>query len=196
VETGGAWDLKEGEARLEEVEQRDYRITRKRSGLTLNLDYRPTENTDLYWRNLYSEYTDSEIRLANVIEFEDAVVAGATVAAEVQRELKDRTETQKILSTSLGGQTRLDKWALDYRVAYSKSSEDEPQNIAGAVFKIDGNVIADEMFDVVFSNSKKIMLSAPAEFYQSESYTLDEIELASTNTNDESTAVNLDFTRD
>src|SRR5690606_404899 len=82
VETGGAWDLKEGEARLEEVEQRDYRITRKRSGLTLNLDYRPTENTDLYWRNLYSEYTDSEIRLANVIEFEGAVIAGETVAAE------------------------------------------------------------------------------------------------------------------
>lgn len=196
VETGGAWDLKEGEARLEEVEQRDYRITRKRSGLTLNLDYRPTENTDLYWRNLYSEYTDSEIRLANVIEFEGAVIAGETVAAEVQRELKDRTETQKILSTSLGGQTRLDKWALDYRVAYSKSSEDEPQNIAGAVFKIDGDVSANETFDVVFNNSKKIILSAPVEFYQSESYTLDEIELGSTNTQDESTAVNLDFTRE
>ncbi|AQT60578.1 TonB-dependent receptor [Cellvibrio sp. PSBB023] len=206
VETGGAWDFEGGEAGLEELEQRDYRITRERSGVTLNLDYKPTDNTDLYWRNLYSEYTDSEIRLANVIEFfeEDdegerdgtSVAVGEFNSAEVQRELKDRTETQKILSTSLGGQTRLDNWTVDYRVAYSKSSEDEPQNIAGAVFKIDDDVIADEAFDVSYSNSKKISLSAPAEFYQSASYKLDEVELSSANTNDESTAVNLDFTRE
>jgi TonB-dependent receptor len=206
VETGGAWDFEDGEAGLEELEQRDYRITRERSGVTLNLDYKPTDNTDLYWRNLYSEYTDSEIRLANVIEFfeEDdegerdgtSVAVGEFNSAEVQRELKDRTETQKILSTSLGGQTRLDNWTLDYRVAYSKSSEDEPQNIAGAVFKIDDDVIADEAFDVSYSNSKKISLSAPAEFYQSASYKLDEVELSSANTNDESTAVNLDLTRE
>lgn len=196
VETGGAWDFEDGEARLEEMEQRDYRITRERSGVTLNLDYKPSDDTDLYWRNLYSEYTDSEIRLANVIEFEDALAEGEVGSAEVQRELKDRTETQKILSTSLGGQTRLDKWTVDYRVAYSKSSEDEPQNVAGAVFKIDDDVIADEAFDLFYTNTGKILISAPAEYYQSASYKLDEVELGSTNTNDESTAINMDFTRD
>ncbi|WP_331351647.1 TonB-dependent receptor [Cellvibrio sp. UBA7671] len=196
VETGGAWDFEDGEARLEEMEQRDYRITRERSGVTLNLDYKPSDDTDLYWRNLYSEYTDSEIRLANVIEFEDALAEGEGGSAEVQRELKDRTETQKILSTSLGGQTRLDKWTVDYRVAYSKSSEDEPQNVAGAVFKIDDDVIADETFDLSYTNTGKILIFAPAEYYQSASYKLDEVELGSTNTNDESTAINMDFTRD
>ena len=196
VETGGAWDFEDSEARLEEMEQRDYRITRERSGVTLNLDYKPSDNTDLYWRNLYSEYTDSEIRLANVIEFEDALAEGEVGTAEVQRELKDRTETQKILSTSLGGQTRLDKWTLDYRVAYSKSSEDEPQNVAGAVFKIDDDVIADEVFDLSYNNKGKILITAPTEYYQSASYKLDEVELGSTNTNDESAAINLDFTRD
>lgn len=195
VETGGAWDFDEG-AKLEELEQRDYRITREREGLTLNLDYKPTDTTDLYWRNLYSEYTDAEIRLANVIEFEDAVSAGEIGTAEVQRELKDRTETQKILSTSLGGQTRFDRWTLDYRAAFSKSSEDEPQNIAGAVFVVDEDVVADEAFDLAFGNSKKITLNAPAPFYQAASYTLDEVELGSTNTNDESKAFNLDLTRD
>lgn len=196
VETGGAWDFEDGEARLEEMEQRDYRITRERSGATLNLDYKPSDDTDLYWRNLYSEYTDSEIRLANVIEFEYALAEGEVGTAEVQRELKDRTETQKILSTSLGGQTRLDKWTLDYRVAYSKSSEDEPQNVAGAVFKIDDDVIADEVFDLSYTNTGKILITAPAEYYQSASYKLDEVELGSTNTNDESMAINMDFTRD
>lgn len=196
VETGGEWDFEDGEAYLKELEQRDYRISRERSGVTLNLDYKASDNTDLYWRNLYSEYTDSEIRLANVIEFEDALVEGEAGTAEVQRELKDRIETQKILSTSLGGQTRLDKWTVDYRVAYSKSGEDEPQNVAGAVFKIDDDVIADEIFDTSFTNRQKIRLSAPAEFYQSASYKLDEIELGSSNTNDDSTAVNIDFTRE
>jgi TonB-dependent receptor len=206
VETGGAWDFEEGEARLEEMEQRDYRITRERSGVTLNLDYKPSDDTDLYWRNLYSEYTDSEIRLANVISFveedeegerEDTSVAeGEVNSAEVQRELKDRTETQKILSTSLGGQTRLDKWTLDYSVAYSKSSEDEPKNIAGAIFKIDDDVIADKAFDIFYTNTDKILVTAPPEYYQPSSYKLDEVELGSTNTNDESTAVNFDFTRD
>lgn len=196
VETGGAWNFEDGEARLEEMEQRDYRITRERSGITLNLDYKPNADTDLYWRNLYSEYTDSEIRLANVIEFEDAIAEGEVGTAEVQRELKDRVETQKILSTSVGGQTRLDNWILDYRIAYSKSSEDEPQNIAGAVFAIDDEVIADEAFDLSYANTNKILISAPVEYYQSVSYRLDEVELGSTNTNDESTAVNLDFTRD
>jgi TonB-dependent receptor len=196
VETGGEWDFEDGEALLKEMEQRDYRITRERSGITLNLDYKPNENTDLYWRNLYSEYTDSEIRLANVIEFEDALTEGEVGAAEVQRELKDRTETQKIQSTSIGGQTRLDKWTLDYRLAHSKSSEDEPQNIAGAIFTIDDDVIEDEVFDLAYTNTDKILITAPAEYYQAASYKLDEVELASTNTNDETTAVNLDFTRD
>ena len=206
VETGGAWDFEDGEARLEEMEQRDYRITRERSGITLNLDYKPNDNTDLYWRNLYSEYTDSEIRLGNVIAFVEAdeegeldgtsVAEGESTLAEVQRELKDRTETQKILSTSLGGQTRLDKWTIDYRVAYSDSGEDEPKNIGGAVFKIDDDIIADEVFDLAYTNTDKILLTAPAEYYQPASYKLDEVELGSTNTNDESTAINLDFTRD
>ncbi len=196
VETGGSWDFDGDEALLEELEQRDYQITRERSGLTLNLDYKAGDNTDLYWRNLYSEYTDSEIRLANVIEFEDALAEGEVGTAEVERELKDRTETQKILSTSLGGQTRLDKWIVDYGVAYSESSEDEPQNIAGAVFKINDEVIADEVFDISFNHSDKIAINAPAEYYQAASYQLDEVELASTNTNDESTAINLNFTRE
>lgn len=195
VETGGAWDFEEG-VKLEELEQRDYRISRERSGLTLNLDFKPTTNTDLYWRNLYSEYTDSEIRLANVIEFEDAVAEGEIGSAEVQRELKDRTETQEILSTSFAGQTRFERWTVDYRLAHSESNEDEPQNIAGAVFKIDDDVIADEVFDLAFQGARKIRITAPAEYYQSASYKPDEVELGSTNTNDDSDAVNLDFTRD
>lgn len=195
IETGGAWEF-EGTPRLKELEQRKYSITRERSGVTLNLDYKPTTNIDLYWRNLYSEYTDSEIRLGNVIEFDAPVAEGEIGSASVQRELKDRVETQEIFSTSLGGQTRFDKWTVDYRIAYSKSNEDEPQNIAGAVFGLNDAVVSEESFEISFSDSKKIDVNAPPEFYQAAAYSLEEVELESTNTNDESTALNLDFARD
>ena len=195
VETGGEWEFEEGEGLLKEVSQRDYRITRERSGATLNIDFHPTENTSLYWRNLYSEYTDSEIRLANVVAFtdedgEDAELAeGDAGFASVERELKDREETQKIFSTNLGGSTRFDSWIIDYRVAYSESGEDEPRHVGAALFTGD-------FADVSYSGKRKIDLSAPADFYQASNYDLDEVEIASSETNDTNQSANLDFTRE
>jgi TonB-dependent receptor len=119
VETGGEWELEDGEVLLGELQQRDYQIIRERSGLTLNLDYKPDSSTHLYWRNLYSEYTDAEVRLANVVKFNDPAAVGVATSASVAREIKDRTETQKIISTSLGGQTHFDKWTIDYKVNYN-----------------------------------------------------------------------------
>src|SRR5690606_24254651 len=61
VETGGAWDFENG-ARLAEFEQRDYEITRERSGLGLNFDYQADDLNSYYLRTLYSRYKDSETR--------------------------------------------------------------------------------------------------------------------------------------
>ncbi len=190
VETGGAWDFDDGAA-LEEAEQRLYRITRERSGMTLNLDYKPSDNTDLYWRTLYSEFTDSEIRLANVLEFEEATAEGAAGAVEVERELKDREETQEILSTSLGGSTRFDQWTLDYQVALSESSENEPVHIAGAVF-----ASSDAFENVGFASARTPLFDAPESFYAPSAYELDEVEVARSGTEDESESFRLDLTRD
>jgi TonB-dependent receptor len=194
VETGGAWEFDEEtglaeDARLEEIAQRDYRLTRERSGLSLNIDYKPSDNTHLYWRNLYSEYTDAEIRMANTIAFEDGLLADETGAAEIERELKDRTETQKILSTSFGGSTRLDTWVIDYRLAYSKSGEDEPVHLGAAIF-------VGEFDDIGFNDTRQPLLITAPEFFEAGNYELDEIELAQSSTNDTNSAINLDFTRE
>ncbi|WP_232305627.1 TonB-dependent receptor [Gilvimarinus polysaccharolyticus] len=191
IETGGAWDFDDGEALLEEIEQRDYTIARERSGMTFNVDYKLSDNTDLYWRNLYSEYTDSEQRLANIVEFSDAIAEGVSSSAEVARELKDRTETQKILSTSLGGSTRVNSWTLDYRVALSESSEDEPQHLGGAVF-----ASIDDIEGVSFSDTATPYLNTPASFVNAASYELDEVELAKSNTNDTDTSWQFDISKD
>tara|TARA_R110002012_G_scaffold136060_1_gene290149 strand:- start:11 stop:1021 length:1011 start_codon:yes stop_codon:yes gene_type:complete len=99
VETGGAWDFDDTSgARLEELEERRYDISRKRLGAGLNFDFRPDEDTDLYLRTLYSRYKDTETRQANVIEFADAQLPGERGDAEGTREVKDRSETQEIKS--------------------------------------------------------------------------------------------------
>ncbi|ACE82836.1 TonB-dependent receptor [Cellvibrio japonicus Ueda107] len=196
VETGGAWDFGDGQDLLEEMEQRDYRITRERSGVVFNLDYKPGNSTHLYWRNLYSEYTDKEIRLGTVIEFDEPLASGEQGIAEVARELKDRAETQKIFSSALGGKTDFERWSINYGLGYSKSGENEPEHVAGAVFTLDEGVIADEVFELGYQGKRNIRVNAPAEFYQAQSYRLDEVELASSDTNDESLSLHLDFTRE
>jgi TonB-dependent receptor len=191
VETGGAWDFDDGAALLEEIEQRDYTIERERSGMTFNVDYKLSENTDLYWRNLYSKYTDSEQRLSNIVEFEDAIGAGDVTNAEVARELKDRSETQEILSSSLGGSTRVDSWTFDYRVALSESGEDEPQHLGGAAF-----ASIDDIEGVSFSDTTAPYLNTPASFSDANNFELDEVELAQSSTNDTDTSWQFDVTKD
>lgn len=191
VETGGGWDFDDDGALLEEVEQRDYLITRERSGATLNFDYKLSDNTELYWRNLYSKYTDSEIRQANIFEFEDGVMAGEAGVAEVERELKDREETQEILSTAIGGTTRADSWTIDYRAALSESSEDEPRHVGGAVF-----AGSDAFENVSFSDTREPYLSVPDAFFSGDSYEMDEVEKAQSGTDDREESFQLDITRD
>lgn len=122
VETGGAWD----EDLLEELEQRDYQINRERLGAGLNLDYRWSENSSVYLRTLYSEFSDTETRNAAGVEFEDAQAVGQRGGAEGWRELKQRKETQKIQSYVTGGDWQLDKWTLNAQLGWSESSEKTP----------------------------------------------------------------------
>ena len=200
VETGGAWDG----GQLEELEQRDYRIERERIGAALNFDLEWDAANRFYLRNLYSSYKDDEQRLANVVTFGEEVfdadenenvfedsprAAGDTGLAEVARELKDREETQEILSTTLGGEHFIDDWTLEYALGYSKAQEDEPGGIGGAVFEA-------ELDGIGFSNSRKPRLMAPAAYYNGNQYQLDKIEYEEALTEDQQTSFRIDLTRD
>lgn len=207
VETGGAWDF-DTPTRLEEFEQRDYTINRERLGASINFDYRPTNSTDLYLRTLYSEFTDSEIRQANVFElyeFErdnngniieddegdpvtiDGLVRNQTGAATVARELKDRTETMTISSLVLGGETRMKTWTVDYQLGYSESSEDTPYYIDTAAFEAE--------FDdgMGFTDNKMIRPLMTADALSTDEYELDEVEAGQTLTEDTETSFKLDI---
>jgi TonB-dependent receptor len=190
VETGGAWDFDNG-PRLEELEQRNYAITRERTGFGLNFDYKPDDLSSYYLRTLYSRYKDSEARNAAGIEFADAQAAGERGDAEGYRELKSREETQEVQSYVLGGERMLGLWTIGAQAGFSRSSEDSPEGIAGATFE--GN---DDFADAGFSNTKKPRLSIDPAFYDPNNFTLSEVEWEKQKTTDTEQNIKLDLARD
>ena len=140
IETDGSWE-NEDPAFHEEVEARDYEVTRERDGFALNLDYRLSEDTLFYSRYLYSEFGDQEYR--NRFEYkldegdgDPTTSTNIKTDTEVQRELKDRFEEQEIQSLLLGAETQISAWKLEGKVGYSEASESEPNRI-DSVFEND-----------------------------------------------------------
>ncbi len=157
VETGGKWDF-DNAAQLEEVEQRDYEITRERTGFGLNFDYKPDDVSSYYLRTLYSRFKDTETRNAAGVEFADPQASGETGDAEGWRELKSREETQTIQSYVVGGERMMGLWTLSGQAGYSQARERNPGGIAGATFEGD-------FADVGYSSSRKPRLTAGSAFY-------------------------------
>lgn len=192
VETGGAWDFDDpAGARLEELEERRYDISRERAGAGFNLDYRPDDDTELYLRTLYSRFKDSETRQANVVEFADPQLPGERGDAEAARELKDREETQEIKSLVLGGERRLGDWTVAAQYGYSEAEEDSPLHTPGAAFE--GN---DDFINAGFDDSKQPNLRIDDGFYDPANFSLKEIEREQGLTTDTEQNIRVDLTRD
>ncbi|KAI2673115.1 TonB-dependent receptor [Pseudomonas sp. TNT3] len=190
VETGGAWDFQRG-ARLEEFEQRDYDISRERTGGGLNFDYKPDDLSSYYLRTLYSRYKDSETRNSTSIEFADPQAAGELGDAEGKRKLKQREETQEIQSYVLGGERLFGLWTLSGQAGYSRSSEDSPGHIANAAF--DAN---DDFTDSGFYSNDKPRPIIGQGFYDPNNFTLDKVDWEKQNTTDTEKNLRLDLARD
>ncbi|MDL5600087.1 TonB-dependent receptor [Pseudomonas sp. A29(2023)] len=190
VETGGAWDFEDG-ARLEELEQRDYAITRERAGGGLNFDYKPDDSSSYYLRTLYSRFKDSETRNSAGMEFDNARLPGETGDGEGNRKLKDREETQEIQSYVFGGERMMGLWTLSGQAGYSRSSEDSPGHIAGATFE----GIRD-FTGTGFDDSKKPRLNVEDAFYDPANFALDKIDWEKQNTRDTEKNIRLDLARD
>lgn len=188
VETGGKWDFEDG-ARLEELEQRDYEITRERTGFGLNFDYKPDDLSSYYLRTLYSRFKDTETRNAAGVAFEDAQQAGERGDAEGWRELKSREDTQTIQSYVFGGERLFGLWTLSGQTGYSESRERNPGGIAGAVFEGDFS-------DAGFSSTRKPRLAVESGFYDPSRFELDEVEWEKSDARDREKNIRLDLARD
>ncbi len=200
VETDGGWDADiedSGFRGAEEFEQRDYQITRKRIGYAFNLDWITDADTHLYMRMLKSDFSDQEYRQrieyklakGDLESIDDTSAIWSDI--DMDRELKDRYETQDIFSLVAGGESDIHDWNINYELGFSTASEEEPNR-----------------YDIQFSEDDAIeeagyrtMGRTPRLFYSPNggdptNFEFDELVEENNFTDDEQTTLRLDFRRD
>ncbi len=198
IESGGDWetDIEDSGVRgLKSIEQRDYTINRQRLGAALNLDWRPSATSEYYLRSLYSHFEDQEYRQSAEYKFDDGDLETIDASsaewsdAEMERALKDRYEEQKILSVSLGGLNMVDDWTIEYRLGYSKSSENEPDARE--------SVFAGEGFTMGYRSAGDAPnVYADDAAYDPANFELDEVSVANNYTEEKLLSYQFDITRD
>ena len=165
----------------DELEQRHYTITRERLGSALNIDFRPDFNNQYFLRTLYSEFSDDEYRQGNIFTFDGE-------DSEIERESKDRFESQSIFTVALGGEHQLDTWKANWQLGYAKSDEDEPDALY-YVFKTENDSIDADL------NTMRPTVSQNADAMDLSTYEVDEISFEDNYTKDTETSIKFDAAR-
>jgi TonB-dependent receptor len=138
IEADGWSEADDGTVYAEDLEYRDYDVRRERYGLTLGVDFRLNETTDLYARGLYSSFDDTELRRRLVFGLSEQPTSGTDTTAsfdsadgriQVRRDLKDRGEAQTITTYAAGGKTETGPWKFTYDAAYSEADQTEDGSI-------------------------------------------------------------------
>ncbi|MDA0978152.1 MAG: TonB-dependent receptor, partial [Proteobacteria bacterium] len=207
VEPDG-WDISDtGIVYADTVEYRDYDVLRERTGASLSLDYQPSDSTTLYARLIYSLFDDTEERRRLTIELDEQPASGSATTASflsddgtiaVERESKDRFESQEIASYQFGGSTEIEAWELDYSIVYSRAEEHEhrtedPTNFV-AEFEDPGNLAI--TFDYADMELPRYAVTAgTAAFLDPTSYEFDKLELVNGKAEDEEWAFQFDASR-
>ncbi|WP_439510847.1 TonB-dependent receptor [Marinimicrobium koreense] len=139
---GAPWEMTETPEGNEvnallEGEQRDYVLTRKRTSVALNFDYRPTDTDEYYLRTMYSEFDDAETKEENIFKFEEGDIegldadSGEFVGAEYEKAHSDSNKIVEITSYSLGGKNERNNWTFDYNLGYATAGEAGDLEITG-----------------------------------------------------------------
>lgn len=116
-----------------EVQQRKYSINRERTGVNLNLDWRPSEGNSYYLRTLYTDFTDAETRQNSIIpvgEGDITVNADGTYTVDgidpndFSRRVRFRTKEEDTFTISAGGENRFGAGSIvDYKLGFTKTRE-------------------------------------------------------------------------
>ncbi len=143
IEMDGWSEADNGQIYAEDLEYRDYDVTRERIGASLSFDARASDTTSLYLRGLYSRFDDHEYRRRLVFGFDGEPSGGTDTAAtfdsaddeiSVERDLKDRREIQTIKTISLGGKTETGPWRVTYDASWSEARQFEDGSIDPVVY--------------------------------------------------------------
>ncbi|MEO1488827.1 MAG: TonB-dependent receptor [Pseudomonadota bacterium] len=180
----------------EEVQYRDYLVERERISANLGFDLRLDDNTDLYLKGVWSQFDDQEFRRRLIFGLGDANVSGSGLTPsfddirdpadpedetviEIERDVKDRFERQRIRTIVFGGETNVGNFNAEYSISWAKSSEFEEGSVDPTVFKAE---FEDTGLDIGFNYADPRIPAFnvsgnSAGFVDPSLYELDEVEL-------------------
>lgn len=200
------WEEDDGLVYAEEIQYRDYDVERARISATLGFDLRASDSTELYVRGIYSQFDDQEYRRRLTFDLGDAGVSGTSdnpvyvddEAITVERDVKDRFESQKIRSVVAGGESDFGAWFAEYSVSWAKSSENENGSVDPTQFEREYEL---EGFSVGFDVTDPRLplysvLSDPGDFFDPAAYELKDVEfVALSDSQDEEYSARFDLGR-
>ncbi|MEQ8404532.1 MAG: TonB-dependent receptor [Oceanicaulis sp.] len=210
VEVDGGWDFDESVPFPGEYELRNYDITRERTSVVFNLDFDASESTELYLRTTFSEFSDQEYRarVENKFEdgeYDDAASGGNSVLVngtaddeyEVDRDIKDRLESQIIYAIAAGGETFTGPWSFEYQLSYAFAEEEEPDRLDTAFRQqFDSGSFGLDITDAI---TPTLIFGDDASrdaYYDASAYEFDELEFLNGVAQDDEWAASFDARRD
>jgi TonB-dependent receptor len=108
-----------GDEQPEEYETRDYNVNRERAGFVGAFDVHTSPGSVFRIKGTFNEFDDQEYRRRVVYKVEDG---------EIERELKDRFESQQIWNLYGEGEHVSESGSLlSYKLSYAHSEEEEPK---------------------------------------------------------------------
>ncbi|HKU14869.1 MAG TPA: TonB-dependent receptor [Steroidobacteraceae bacterium] len=138
VQGGDPWVLDDEAGILlpDEMAKRDYLIRRVRKGFVANLEFRPSDDVKLHWRNLYNRYEDTEQQREVTLDYrngdleDQTASAGTFTEGEGERINTERYEIQSILSSTLGLDWTVGNWNIAVSGTYGETKQDTPYDNA------------------------------------------------------------------
>tara|TARA_A100001391_G_scaffold194963_1_gene171807 strand:- start:88 stop:2862 length:2775 start_codon:yes stop_codon:yes gene_type:complete len=182
------WKEADGIVFAKETEYRDYDVTRERISGTLNLDYRVSPFATLFARGSFSQFDDHEYRRRTTLKFDEDPRSGTADSAffsdedgeiQVQRDLKDRFERQRIATTQLGFDHDDGEWKAYFSASWARASEKEDFSVDPIRFR---NKFEGDGLDITmdYSNPRVPLFTASgnvADFLDPASYGFNKLEL-------------------
>lgn len=111
----------------EDIELRHYTLNRSRIGLSTNFDYKLNDKNQFYFRAMYNQFSDDEVRQRISHGLSDANTLLEYRETGLHRDVRDRIEFQRITTFNAGGEHEMFLGSkLDYEISYAMATEEVP----------------------------------------------------------------------
>ena len=152
------------------IKHTDYSLKRERIGAAGSLDWRPSDDHQIYLRGIYSKFTEDEYRqryrldfatdaLLRTLTFNPSGVSGTQAGnSERRQDLRLEYKEKSILAAMLGGSSRFGDLKLDYVVARVHNEVREPNQLWQ--FRCNPGIVDFDFSEKVFSATPRTECTA------------------------------------